>query len=526
MRVLRTERLHEIVVWVGPERRGRRTAGDPLPEHELPPGGEHRLTVVLTEPNLLSEPMLGEIVLPERGSSTKCSFWLRAGEEEGRLAARVAVLHEGRVLQTVVLVGKIVAGRGPVAADDEFRIDAEAAVRPFAGLDRRTRFDAAFVVNHTTAGTPVGTAVAGEQADLFDPEGIDEKFREIRARLEEAVVAGQGFDTLDGEDTRALLVFLARQGVLLRGALQDALPNIRLVQAERLQVLSMHPEAFLPLEFVYDREAPKKNAKLCPNAADALATGRCDECPSLRNGSVVCPAGFWSLTKIIERFRFDPARSAELPRDFRLGNAPVGDRNRLPVLKSTLFAASNRVDAHRVGTVAELRQGLKAATKRATQARSWKQWTKSVARSAPPLLIVLPHTLREESEWALEIGKAQRLLAADLDEEYVGESGPIVILLGCETAPGEVPFEEFPTQFRRAGASIVVATVTKVLGRHAAPVSAALAGALAQQAAAGPATFGDVFRSVRRDLLARGVPMVLAVIAYGDADWILTTEGT
>jgi hypothetical protein len=526
-RALRTDALHEIAVWVGPEQRGQLTAGEAFPEHELPPGGEHRLTVVLTEPNLLDEPMVGEIVLPERGSSTKCSFWLRTSDAEGRLAARVAILHEGRVLQTVLLEAAILAdGRAPTE-DVEFRVKAEAAVRPFAGLDRRTRFDVAFVVNHTTNGESRGTAVAGEQADVFDPTGLDKKFREIRARLEEAVVAGQGFDSLEGDDTRELLVFLARQGALIRGALADALPSPSLLKGERFQVLSLHPEAFLPLEFVYDRKAPKPSAKLCPNAAEALKTGRCDECPSLTKGTFVCPAGFWSLTKIIERYRHDAARSAELTREFRVWNAPVGDRNKLPPLTSTLFAASSKVDAFRPGTLAELGTALKAATKRASQARSWTQWVKAIARAKPPgLLIVLPHTLRDEAEWALEIGKAQQLLAADVDEQYVGKAGPIVILIGCETSPGEVPFEEFPTQFRRAGASIVVATLTKVLGRHAAPVSAALTAALAEQAAAGPATFGEVFRSVRRNLLAQGVPMVLAVTAYGDADWILSTEGS
>jgi hypothetical protein len=526
-RALRTDALHELVVWVGPERRGQRTAGEVFPEHELPPGGEHRLTVVLTEPNLLAEPMVGEIVLPERGSSTKCSFWLRTSDAEGRLAARVAILHEGRVLQTVLLEAALVAAGRALTADDEFRVTPEAAVRPFAGLDRRTRFDIAFVVNHTTTGTPQATAIAGDRADVLNPEGLDKKFREIRARLEEAVVAGQGFDSLEGDDTRELLVFLGRQGALLRGALNDELPNRDLVQAERLQVVSLHPEAFLPLEFVYDRKAPRPSAKLCPNAAEALKTGRCDACPSLRNGSVVCPAGFWSLTKIIERYRHDAARSSDLTRDFRVWNAPVGDRNKLPPLTSALFAASSKVDAFRPGTLTELRKALRAATKRASQARSWTQWVKAIARAKPPgLLIVLPHTLRDEAEWALEIGKAQQLLAADVDEQYVGKAGPIVILIGCETSPGEVPFEEFPTQFRRAGASIVVATLTKVLGRHAAPVSAALTAALAEQAAAGPATFGEVFRSVRRNLLAQGVPMVLAVTAYGDADWILSTEGS
>ena len=31
--------------------------------------------------------------------------------------------------------------------------------------------------------------------------------------------------------------------------------------------------------------------------------------------------------------------------------------------------------------------------------------------------------------------------------------------------------------------------------------------------------FGDVMQRIRRNLLGRGIPIILAVAAYGDADW-------
>lgn len=38
-------------------------------------------------------------------------------------------------------------------------------------------------------------------------------------------------------------------------------------------------------------------------------------------------------------------------------------------------------------------------------------------------------------------------------------------------------------------------------------------------------TFGDVMLGVRRQALKEGIPMVLCIHAYGDADWKLAKEG-
>jgi hypothetical protein len=67
----------------------------------------------------------------------------------------------------------------------------------------------------------------------------------------------------------------------------------------------------------------------------------------------------------------------------------------------------------------------------------------------------------------------------------------------------------------------VLATLTKVLGRHAGPVAARIVAALAESSRGREVTFGEVLRDVRRSLLAEGVLTVLAVTAYGDADWVL-----
>ncbi|MEO5575584.1 MAG: hypothetical protein ABIR67_03160 [Gaiellaceae bacterium] len=518
-RRLQPSSLHEVVVRVGPLDAAWLAGTAAFPDEELPPGEEHRLTVVLTEPYLLAEPQTAEILLPPAGPSTPCSFWLRAPAESGPVEARVIVLHEGRVLQTALLVGEITAGE--VGDERALRLELEALVHPASDLAGRTRFDAAFVVNHDREDVPRVTLVAGEHVDIVEPKNIQEALEKIRTRLEDVVAADQ-IGGLDGEEIRTLLVFLAKHGSLLYEAVLD-LQGAPLVGTERIQVVSVQPEAFLPLEFVYDRTPPSGSAKLCPNAKRALATGRCDDCPSLSESAFVCPLGFWCLSKVIERQLHKRNGVQGVQGDYRIQSAPTSTRARLGELSSALFAASKRVDDFREGTIAEVAEHLESATGvPASRAKTWPEWAGFVKQSGPGVLVVLPHTVNDEFDLSvLEIEEGEQLGVADIDDTYVGEQGPIVILLGCETGDPLIPFQEFPAAFRRSGASIVLATLTKVLGRNAGPVAARLVTVLAESSRSREVTFGEAMRDVRRALLAEGMPTVLAVTAYGDADWIL-----
>lgn len=518
-RTLKPEGLHEVVVRVGPLDAAWLADTAEFPDEELPPGEEHRLTVVLTEPYLLEEPQKAEIVLPPAGPSTPCSFWLRAPAEEGAVEARVIVLHEGRVLQTALLVGEIAAG----AVEDEraLRLEVEALVHQAADLAARTRFDAAFILNHDREDVSRVTLVAGEHVDITEPQGIKNALESIRARLEDAVTAEQK-EGLDDEETRNLLVFLAKHGSLLYQAMLD-LQGSPLVGTERIQIVSVQPEAYLPLEFVYDRTPPMGSAQLCPNAKQALATGRCDDCPSLSDPAFVCPLGFWCLSKVIERQLHKRNGVQGIQGDYRVQSAPTSTRTRLGELNAALFAASSRVDEFRKGTIAEVAKQLESATGApANRAKTWPEWAGFVEQPGPGLLVVLPHTVNDAFNLsALEIEGGEQLGVADINHTYVGKKGPIVILLGCETGDPLIPFQEFPAAFRRSGASIVLATLTKVLGRNAGPVAARLVTMLAESARTREVTFGEAMRDLRRALLAEGMPTVLAVTAYGDADWIL-----
>jgi hypothetical protein len=99
---------------------------------------------------------------------------------------------------------------------------------------------------------------------------------------------------------------------------------------------------------------------------------------------------------------------------------------------------------------------------------------------------------------------------------------PLLLLLGCSTATQTRAFQSFVTQFRRAGASIVIGTLCEILGRHAAPIAKGLTERLcAANASQTGKPMGSLMRELRREMLAAGYPIVLAVAAFGDADWLV-----
>jgi hypothetical protein len=327
---------------------------------------------------------------------------------------------------------------------------------------------------------------------------------------------------LHSESTRKLLVVLAQHGSLLHKALLDVI-DAPLAAAERIQVVSADAEAFLPLEFAYSRISPKADAQLCPNSKEALLSGSCEGCPAETDPAYVCPLGFWCLSKVIERQLHTLAGAREVENDYRILSAPVAGRTHLGPLDGALLGASTLVDSFRKGTIAEVDAALATVTSgHATHAKTWTEWVERVKELTPPLLVLLPHTLENEASIrCLQIEDAEQLPVGDISDAYVGKPPPIVLLLGCDTATPEMPFQQFPTAFRRANAAIVVGTLTKILGRYAGPIASRLVTKLSEIAAERDVTFGEVMRDARRAMLREGVPTVLAVTAYGDAGWML-----
>jgi hypothetical protein len=128
----------------------------------------------------------------------------------------------------------------------------------------------------------------------------------------------------------------------------------------------------------------------------------------------------------------------------------------------------------------------------------------------------------------MEIGEASWLPLPQLEQEHVvRENGapPLVLLLGCETGVPERQFANFVNRLRNRGAAIVVATGAKIHSLHAVPVAKQFLTRIEEAAGKdGDATFGEVMLAVRRQMLADGIPMVLTLNAFGDADWRIAKQ--
>lgn len=164
---------------------------------------------------------------------------------------------------------------------------------------------------------------------------------------------------------------------------------------------------------------------------------------------------------------------------------------------------------------------------------SWRDWVVTLAGwshdSEPAsLLVALSHTREADEDEdagvpALEIAASDRLRLSVIKEAHVGPRKAVVLLLGCGTAGARNDANRFASRFMKKGAKVVMATTTAVLGRHAVPVAGCLVEGLTEAAKSGTG-LGEVVRDMRRRFLRQDVPMGLAVVCYGDADWIFGAE--
>lgn len=488
-----------------------------------------RLTVVFSEPVLCPIPQVGWLDLPPAGATNVCSFAFRTAADTAQIEARIMVLYDGRVLQTGVLRGAC-DGVSPIT----FERDAVARVQ-LAGFDNRAHFAAAVVASHAGDGVNrfVAATAEGRAARLMLSGGD-------LAALTSAL--GAAFDALknDARPQRALrdpasvaaLTGLARHGALFHDALvADNEVGPELLRDDPIQIVSARAGAFLPIELAYCWPAPKEGAALCEHAEAGLAAGAC--APDCGGGTRdrLCPLGFWSLRRVIERCTFRASEQHDVG-DFGVSVEPLRGRQKLVRPAGVVLAASERAN-HRVPTVvSDLAAALAKAVGGAPPipATTWDEWIARVSSAAwPPLLVLVPHHTSSEGEEVLEIGPAQKLGSADLEDRIVMgqhargvDAAPIVVLAGCETLLAGISYESFVTRFRQHGAAVVIGTIASVLGLDAGPVAGELAAALtAEFGHAPPRTLGDVMLGVRRKLVAAGHVMVLALSAYGDADWEL-----
>lgn len=490
----------------------------PTPEERPEPKG-HRLTVIFEEPRVSPVPQVKTVWLPQTGSSKPVHFPFEA-PEDGSITARITMLHANRVLQT----GLLHAPDGD--RDWTFKLDAMPRAR-LEGLANRSLFDAALVLNHDSGGTPHLTAIAEEQAVAFDVD--EDALRELTDCLNAEISAiaeqPERYEGIESPGSLELLRNLAAYGSVVHDQLCQSTRLKRLADARRIQITSAKAESFLPIELFYRFRPPSETASICPHALSSLESGDCSaECPADKR-EIVCPLGFWGLSRVIERHGHEPEEQEQISKDFEVRAEPVHPRSLLSLSGTALLAASSKASSVKKDAVTELLRRLKERGP-AALANTWKEWEQHVEEDEPRLLVLLPHHERQGRFEVLEIGEGDRLQCVRIWDEQVRRKGgprPVVLLMGCETNLTRIQFDNPASRFRARGAAVVVSTIATVLGRHSSPATAVLV-ELLDQMSDGKSTFGDVMLRLRQKLVARATPMALGLTSYGDADWILTRK--
>jgi len=529
-----------IRCWIGlPEDDGAASSDAAIPTVPIPRQGLE-LTVELCWGDQRDATTL---LLPASRSarSGDCDLHIDVPADERYVSAEIMFRYRGRSFEVVRIEAAALAAGETAGLRDALRVRTQLSRREVIAVDDAQPCNSTLVFGPapgdpaTAPGNPglrvfdgsggrnyalksPGKAIEALNTVLFSTE------KSLVRRLADAPGKEQRLDAGD-EEVRVLLRDMARFGAGLFNQLdQQGFAD----PGERIQFLSLDPDLILPLEFVYDRGYPVDAARLCEGwqaalTADATVCPACGDAPltaaARRHAATVCPLGFWSLRKVIERLNPDAATGA---------SAPTADRRSLPAIDSAVFASSDKVPAdERTATWDTIRGRIANAT----LACHWDEWYEAVQQH-PRLLIALPHHDEDGLEDFLEIGDASlgsdlvRLRRGQIRPEYVNpdgrEPGPILLLLGCRTgAESELGYVQVVREFQKLKTAIVLGTLAQILGRHAAPLARELVAQLV--AVSDPqADFGTLMRGVRRRMLARGYLLALCLVALGDAEWRLT----
>lgn len=514
-------RTHQVRIDIGPLVARSATRGFPEPAEPTP----DRTLLVRFSASPVQEEM---ITLPSdrEDRSDAAVFAVEVAEDQLVVEAIVGVYdaaQPSRLLQGATLSGPVVDDLATAerVGPGGLRFD----VNPVAADPADASTSSVQASVHVAGGSGVASTDVDAESLSIDRSAL----AGLLDQVAQGVVTGAAEMLVPGGDADAalgrLMFNLASNGRRIREEFPFLLdPGHPFARARHLQVVGAGPGDLLPLEFVYDGPPPMIGATLCPEWQLALEAGTCVTCADLdpdEEAAWVCPLGFWSLTRVVERH-------GGVAKDdrFEVRVQPTKDACTLPALHGALVGGSSQFAAT---VLEEARAKVAGQFAPAVLGADWTAWRLAVERARPSLLVSMPHldvvpgTSPEVP--ALEIGGSLVALGA-LVRTHVhvdgDRPGPLVLLIGCNTGADGGALASFSSSFRNHGASVVVSSVGQVVTQQAPDVVACLVDALAAAARRPGSTVGEAVVETRRKLLARRNAMGMLLVAHGDADWRLS----
>lgn len=516
---------YALEVSISPQKTAALIAPGALDESSLPPSqAGHSLKIAFTplwrtDGKQVHAAQMQRVHLPAGGDSDKATFYFRTPEDARRVRARIVVLSDNRVLQTLMLAP------GGTATSESARLDLtlESIVSAdFGDQSVAPRFDASIVINDDNEGTLGLTVIAGEQVEFFEPAQVGEIVKNINkslGALNTGSASAGGAMGLDDPELQQLLHSLAVNGRSLNSAIVEQSALRSLVSSRKIQFVEAVPKGYFPIELAYEGRVPTFKAKLCPHARDALRDESVHTaCEHAASTAHYCPAAFWGFSKCIERH----TEAATGQHKFA---QPTIKNDVLRPFSSVLFGASESVLKESIDPPVGIQAVVEKHGMVYVRANGWDDWRADVLARSPSTLLLLPHSDRSAKTFnvpALEISGDLYAIEGMESEYVIGPQShrPLVMVLGCSTGLTGVSFVNSISQFRKAGAAVTVGTVALITGRQTVDFVEHFLDAL-RAAADSKLPFDEAFLRVKREMLAEGNPFVLSLVAYGDSGWRL-----
>jgi len=441
------------------------------------------------------------LTLPAHGDSdwtAPVSF--TAPPDVSDFAVYVEVAYQKRVIQSLTLQGT------PI----EFSVDVN---EPTGTVTERAAADGTITIVDGPSGEPAVIDLDVDVGDVGEKQ-IEQATKGLRRELLVAFLSPPA----SLADASQVLTRLAVRGRILYDRLSGGAGGYH--ENDEWIHVNAFSKGDVPIELAYTHPMPANDTdvQVCPEALAGAV--RCDkDCPSRNRADVVCPYGFWATSKVIERRRHVPGRSSR-----------TGGRDRqVSPMSSSVVGISVEADKADATSSARIKAAIASNVTSPTVADSW-QTLDTVATGYPRLVVLVTHTIEpedgDELSTELELNGDVRAIHRINDASVNPgrqEPGPVVLALGCDTNTITAGFTDLVVNLHNARAEIVLSALSPIPGKGVADFLERFMPLLkAHLQRSGTHRFGAVMLAARRETMAKGDLMALALSATGDADVELT----